>query len=361
VAKRNSTLENLVIEKNFWKGRSVFVTGHTGFKGGWLALWLNEMGAKVYGYSLSPKSKKDFFKITNLGKKIYKSFISCDIRNTKNLKNKIKYAKPSIIFHLAAQSIVRKSYLDPLNTFSTNIIGTANVFEAAKNIDSVKVIINVTSDKCYENYENKKPFEENSPLGGRDPYSGSKACAEIITKVYEKSFFTNNKIKLASVRAGNVIGGGDWSAGRLIPDIFKASLNKKKILLRCPKSRRPWQHVLEALNGYILLAEKLSESNKFIGAWNFGPEKKDEKTVSWIANYLCKKTKGKWKIDKRSKPYEANILKLNSQKSRIKLKWKTKLDIQKALDMTYDWYQAFTRGENMYNVSKLQIISYLSK
>ena len=361
MAKRKSTMENLVIEKKFWKGRSVFITGHTGFKGGWLALWLNEMGAKVYGYSLSPKAKKNFFKITNLEKKIYKSFVSFDIRDIKNLKKKLKYSRPSIIFHLAAQPIVRDSYVDPLNTLSTNIIGTANVFEAAREVDSVKIIINVTSDKCYENNENKQSFHENSSLGGRDPYSGSKACAEIITKVYEKSFFTNNKIKLASVRAGNVIGGGDWSTDRLIPDIFRASFNKKKLLIRSPRSTRPWQHVLEALNGYILLAEKLSESNKFIGAWNFGPEKKDEKKVSWIVDYLCKKTKGKWKIDKKSKPYEANILKLNSQKARTKLKWKTKLNAKETLDITCDWYQASYRGENMFDISRQQIISYLSK
>lgn len=348
------------MKNHFWKGRKVFVTGHTGFKGGWLSLWLYLLGAKVCGYSLKPK-KNSFFYTTNLGSKINQSIISSDIRDLKKLKIAIKKFKPSVIFHMAAQPIVTQSYREPLETFATNIIGTANLFEAARETASVKAIINITSDKCYKNQEKAIPFKESNNLGGSDPYSGSKACAEIITSVYQKSFFENKNINLASVRAGNVIGGGDWSDARLIPDIFKNSRYNKKILIRSPNSVRPWQHVLDALQGYILLAEKVLNNKKYIGAWNFGPNKKDEKKVSWIVKYVCKKIGGTWKIDKRNKIKEAKILKLNSFKSKSKLNWKPKWDVKISLDKTCDWYEAWKNKKNMFNFSSEQIISYLEK
>ena len=344
---------------DFWKNRSVFVTGHTGFKGGWICFWLYLMGAKVHGYSLLPSTNPNFFSEVSLKNKIKKSFKG-NICNFKNLFDAMKESKPSVVIHMAAQPLVLNSYNKPIETFHSNIIGTANVFEVSKKIDSIKAIINVTSDKCYENLGNHRPFNENDKLGGQDPYSGSKACAEIIANIYQKSFLSNQGIHLASVRAGNVIGGGDWSQNRLIPDFFCAVENKKNLLVRSPHSIRPWQHVLEPLRGYLMLAEKLVlKGPEFTGAWNFGPGKTSEKSVSWVINTLSKKfPDAKWKFDVSKKKYEAKILKLDISKAILKLHWKPKLSINTALDLTSEWFLAYKNKQAMDKISRQHIEYY---
>lgn len=353
------SLENMEINSSFWNGRSVFLTGHTGFKGGWIAVWLTAMGAKVHGYSLSVKNKPNFFTVTNLKDKLTSSTIA-NIKNYSSLKSAILFAKPSVIIHMAAQSLVRKSYIKPIETFKTNILGTANLLEAARKIDSVEAIVNITTDKCYENIEQLKPYVESDKLGGHDPYSSSKACVELISTAYRNSFLKDSKIKLATVRAGNVIGGGDWASDRLIPDFFRSIDADKRLLIRFPNAVRPWQHVLEPLSGYLLLAEKLVTSgNSFAEAWNFGPKKNDIKTVSWIVNYLYKKFPNiKWEINNKSQPHEASLLLLDSTKAKLKLGWSQKLPLNIALDKTIEWYKAWKDNQSMYLRSISQINFY---
>jgi CDP-glucose 4,6-dehydratase len=348
---------------NFWKNRRVFITGHTGFKGGWTSLWLSSLGAKVYGYSLPPPTSPSFFLITKLHKKISKSFFG-NIIDLKNLTKAISIAKPSIIIHMAAQSLVRESYKAPVNTFMTNAMGTINVFEASRQIKKVKVIINVTSDKCYQNKEKYiRTFRENDPLGGYDPYSSSKACSEIITNAYRESFLNSAKIYVASARAGNVIGGGDWASDRLIPDFFRA-LNSNKILrVRFPGAIRPWQHVLEPISGYLNLAEKLFKyGKKYAESWNFGPNERDTKSVHEILRYLSSKFKtSNFKIENKLQLHESKFLKLNSSKAKFRLSWKTKWNTELALNKTIEWYQAWKNDEDMSNFSISQIRSYEKK
>ncbi|MDA7464816.1 CDP-glucose 4,6-dehydratase [Candidatus Pelagibacter ubique] len=352
-------MENMEIDAGFWKGRSVFLTGHTGFKGGWLALWLSEMGANVHGYSLEAPTQPNFFSVINLSNLIQSSTIG-DIRDLSKLKESVKAARPSVIFHMAAQPLVRQSYIDPIETFTTNILGTINVFEATKNSETVKAIINITTDKCYENKENNKSFEETDPLGGYDPYSSSKACSEIITSAYRNSFFSKMKKKLASVRAGNVIGGGDWAKDRLVPDFFR-SIDRNKILrIRSPQAVRPWQHVLDPLSGYLMLAEKLFEHGDiYAEPWNFGPEQSEAKTVSWVLNCLSEKfTNANWEEEKKEQPYEANLLKLDISKAKSRLGWAPRWSVETAIDNTISWYQAFKENKDMIEFSVKQIKSF---
>ena len=347
------------MNSNFWKDRKVFITGHTGFKGGWMALWLTLMGAKVYGYSLQA-SKPSFFSSTNLEKKITQSFIG-DIINLENLKKVLDDIKPSIIMHMAAQPLVRESYNKPLDTLMVNVMGTANIFEAARLIGGVDAIVNITSDKCYENNESNLAFKENSKLGGYDPYSSSKACSELVTSAYRKSFFSNSKTQVASVRAGNVIGGGDWNDDRLIPDFFKYFFSKKILKVRYPNSIRPWQHVLEPISGYLILAEKLVlEKEKYADAWNFGPNENEKLySVNEILEYLSNQFEGaKYEIDYSEKPHESKFLKLDSSKSREKLGWNNYWNINTALDKTSDWYKAWHNNKNLLEISISQIKSY---
>ena len=345
----------------FWKNRSVFLTGHTGFKGGWTALLLSQMGAKVYGYSLEPPTKPSFFTETKLETCLSKSTIA-NILDLKLLTQAMSEAKPSIVIHMAAQPLVRKSYSEPLETFTTNIIGTVNVFEAAKHIETIKAVINVTTDKCYENYEQALPYRENDPLGGYDPYSSSKACAEIVTSAYRKSFFTELGIQLASVRAGNVIGGGDWAADRLIPDFFRALDDNKTLQVRSPNAIRPWQHVLEPIFGYLVLAEKLVEDNSnYSEAWNFGPLEDDIKSVSWIAERLCAKIpNSNWETISSSHLHEAKLLSLDISKARSRLNWSPRWSLSTALDATIDWHQAWKEGRSMKEISINQIKFYIT-
>lgn len=347
------------INSSFWNRRAVFLTGHTGFKGGWLALWLTEMGAKVSGYSLDPTTTPNFFTVSNIRERLTSSTFA-DIQSLSTLTAAISFAKPSIIIHMAAQSLVRKSYSDPVETFKTNIIGTVNLIESARKIDTVEAIVNITSDKCYENKEQSNPYLENDKLGGYDPYSSSKACAELVSAAYRNSFLKESGIKIATVRAGNVIGGGDWSNDRLIPDIFRAIDAGKKLLIRSPNAVRPWQHVLEPLSGYLLLAEKLFiEGNNFAEAWNFGPQENESKTVSWVIKYLCQKIPNlHCSIDKTRQLHEASILLLDSSKASSRLNWKSRWSLEVALDKIIEWHQAWKEKRLMTEISISQINSY---
>jgi len=346
----------------FWNKRNVFITGHTGFKGGWLSLWLTKMGANVYGYSLRPKNNsKSFFRIIKLEKAIKKSTFG-NILNYTQLKKEINIAKPSIIIHLAAQPLVRNSYIDPIETYNVNVLGTVNILDIARKSKTVKGIINVTSDKCYEIKKNNFFYKENSLLGGHDPYSSSKSCSEILTSSFRDSFFKDKKICVATVRSGNVIGGGDWSVDRLVPDFFKAIYSKKNFIIRNPKAIRPWQHVLEPLHGYILLSEKLlGQKNKqfYSSAWNFGPDKNSFETVNFVTKYLSKSFIYKKIKVKKSKSFkETLVLKINSEKARKYLLWKSRWSLTQALDNTIRWYESYIDKKDMLNFSLEQIEIY---
>ena len=347
------------INPSFWRGKSVFLTGHTGFKGGWMALWLTKMGAKVHGYSLDPPTTPNFFSTTKLEERLTSSTID-DIQNYSSLKSAISFAKPSVIIHMAAQPLVRQSYFTPIETLKTNIIGTANLLEVVRKTKGVEAIINITTDKVYDNKEQLKSYTENDKLGGYDPYSASKACAELVSTAYRNSFLKESDIKIATVRAGNVIGGGDWATDRLIPDFFRAIDAGKKLMIRNPESVRPWQHVLEPLSGYLLLAEKLvTHGDSFAEAWNFGPQENDVKAVSWIIDYLAKKIPNvKWEIDKATQPHEAKLLLLDSTKAKLKLGWLQKLPLEVAIDKCIEWYEAWKDNQSMDEISSSQINFY---
>ena len=352
----------MVIDHNFWSDCSVFITGHTGFKGGWLSFWLSQMGAKVHGYSLEPPTTPNFFTVCNLEKHLESSGIG-NILDIKQLHKALDQTSPEVVFHLAAQPLVRESYDSPLATLETNVIGTANVMEACRSVPSIKAIVNITTDKCYENKEWTWPYRENDRLGGHDPYSASKACAEITAAAYRDSFLADANMNLASVRAGNVIGGGDWAADRLIPDFLRTLDNGKSLTIRSPNAIRPWQHVLEPLSGYLMLAEKLyREGNPFAEAWNFGPNEDDAKSVSWIVNQLCDRTPGaKWQTENAPQPHEAGFLKLDSSKAKTKLGWKPRWNLETALNKTLEWHQAWRKCDDMAAFTMSQIQAYTNK
>lgn len=352
-------MENMEIDKKFWQNKKVFLTGHTGFKGGWIALWLSQLGAKVHGYSLEPKQTPNLFEEARIENRIESSTIG-DIRNFLDLKNSISNIQPQIVIHMAAQPLVRESYKNPLLNYETNVIGTVNLFETIRNISSVKSVVNITTDKCYENKESLVPYKESDRIGGYDPYSSSKACVELISSSYRQSFFNEANIYLASVRAGNVIGGGDWAVDRLIPDFFRAISLGKKISLRSPKAIRPWQHVIEPLAGYLMLAEKLyTHGESFAESWNFGPNVSDAKEVQWIVEHLCKNIPGaSWDIADSSQPHEANLLVLDSSKAEEFIGWKPKWGIKTALDKTIDWNNSWENNEDMAEICIKQINSY---
>ncbi len=335
-----------MIIKSF-KGKKVLVTGHTGFKGTWLSLWLVELGAQVVGYALEPDSSPSFFKSIDLTRDI-KHYVG-DIRDYKKLNKVIQDEKPEIIFHMAAQALVRKSYTNPLETYETNVMGTVNLLEAVRHCDSVRTVINITTDKCYENKEWVYGYREIDALGGYDPYSSSKAASELITASYRNSYFnpqdygTKHHVALASVRAGNVIGGGDWSADRLIPDCIKSLRANQEINIRNPLSTRPWQHVLEPLAGYLTLAAKLEEDPKaYADAWNFGPNDNAAISVEEVVSKMIKLWgRGKYVLDSGEHPHEANYLKLDLSKTVQRLKFKPVLNIDEALQLTVQWYKNF--------------------
>ena len=346
---------------DFWLNRSVFLTGHTGFKGGWIALWLSQLGAKVHGYSLAPPTTPNFFTATQLEDRLQSSTIA-DIRDLPKLAAALQAAQPSIVIHMAAQPLVRESYNTPVDTFATNVIGTVNVLEAARQAETVQAIVNITTDKCYENQEWLWPYRENDRLGGHDPYSSSKACAEIAAAAYRNSFLAKAGIQLASVRAGNVIGGGDWAADRLIPDFLRAIDAGEILRIRSPNAVRPWQHVLEPLSGYLMLAERLvTDGAAFAEAWNFGPEEFDAKPVSWIVEQLCQKLpNARWELEGTPQPHEAGLLKLDSAKAKSRLGWAPRWSLETALDKTVEWHQAWKERQSILEISINQIDTYVS-
>ncbi len=343
------------MKASFWVGKRVFLTGHTGFKGSWLSLWIQSLGAEVTGYALKPPTQPNLFEVASVEKGM-RSIIG-DIRDLDNLKKVMKAANPDILIHMAAQPLVRYSYSNPVETYMTNVMGTVHVLEAARENKNIKAILNVTSDKCYENREIDRGYREDEPMGGFDPYSNSKGCAELVSSAYRNSFFNIEKYKehgvaLATARAGNVIGGGDWAEDRLIPDFMRAIQAKQKVSIRNPHAIRPWQHVLEPLYGYMMLCQKLyEEGSHFSESFNFGPDEKDAKNVEWIAGHLVK-TWGEgaaYEIaSNASSLHEAHFLKLDCTKAHLKLGWQPKWNINIALDKICEWHKALTNGENMY-------------
>lgn len=349
---------------DFWRHRRVFLTGHTGFKGGWLALWLTRLGAEVHGFSLAPPTVPNFFTNTNVAS-ILASDTRGDIRDHTGLMTAITNANPEVVFHMAAQPLVRASYRDPLKTFSTNVMGTANLLDACRHAPALRSVLIVTTDKCYENSgDNGLPFRETDPLGGHDPYSGSKACAELVAASYRASFFASQgTAAIATARAGNVIGGGDWAEDRLIPDCIRAVGNGRSIDLRYPRSIRPWQHVVEPLSGYLLLAEALSggKAQEYAQAWNFGPDKCAEATVGDIAQQIM----ALWddgaintNIPSCNHYHEASRLLLDSTKAQTLLGWAPRWPLQRALRETVSWYKAWHDKQDMQAYTLSQIAAF---
>jgi CDP-glucose 4,6-dehydratase len=352
-----------MIKKNFWKNKRVFITGHTGFKGGWLSIWLKLLGAHVTGYSLKPDTNPSLFHLTNLGNYIDKSYIK-DVTNLSDLKKAITNSKSTILFHLAAQPSVRFSYKNSYETVKTNILGSINILEILKGKSEIKSVVMIATDKVYENKEKKISFKEESPLGGTDIYSASKACSEILVNAYRNSFFKNTKLNIGSARSGNVIGGGDWTRDRIVPDCLSSFVKNKKLIIRYPKSIRPWQHVLEPIYGYLLLAEKLysHEGVNFSKAWNFGPKKENNTNVYELAKKLKTITNSKSKIvtSKIKNFSEAKYLFLDSSKSMKLLKWKKMLNLKQTLNLINEWYQAFLNKKDLRKVTISQI-KYFTK
>ena len=349
-----------IVDYSFWKDKKVFLTGHTGFKGSWLSLWLQNMGAIVKGYSLDVKTKPALFLQANVSEKM-ESVIG-DIRNLKQITESMVSFNPDILIHMAAQPLVRLSYQEPVDTYTTNVIGTVNVFEAARKCSDLKAIVSVTSDKCYENKEWEWGYRENEPMGGHDPYSSSKGCAELVTSAYRRSFFSSEgTASLASARAGNVIGGGDWADDRLIPDILRAFEKSESVLIRNPLSTRPWQHVLEPLSGYLVLAQNLFlNGDNFAEGWNFGPKDEDCKPVSWVLDKMVKYwgNNASWNLDKNNNPHEAGFLKLDCSKAFNRLKWEPKWNLQLTLKSIVDWHQLFLDGGDIKKQCLKEIIKY---
>lgn len=355
--------------RNFFKNKRVFITGHTGFKGSWLLLWLDYLGAKIKGYALAPYTQNDHFVAACLEKKIIS--VIADIRDNSKLKKEILEFEPEVIFHLAAQPLVRLSYLNPRDTYEINVMGTVNILDSIRECKSVISFINVTTDKCYENIEKEEGYKEDEPLGGYDPYSSSKGCSELVTSAYRRSFFNSSSWKghnilIASARAGNVIGGGDWRNDRLMSDSIGALMKNKRINIRNPQAVRPWQYVLEPLSGYLWLAAQASEENyaDFAGAWNFGPDLTSLVKVKDVVEFAIKYWgSGSWQeVSNREAFHEASLLHLDCTKAANKLKWKPVLDVPESIEMTVDWYKYFfKKSGNIYDFSLNQLKNYIRR
>ena len=349
---------------NIYKNRKVLITGHTGFKGSWLCLLLNKLGADVYGYALEPPTNPSLFVEANIGE-VITSYIG-DIRDYHLLLKTLKEVQPEIIIHMAAQALVRESYKNPRETYEINVMGTVNLLDAARQVSSVKAILNVTTDKCYENKEWHWGYRENEPMGGYDPYSNSKGCSELLTSSFRSSFFNPKEyqkhgVSMASARAGNVIGGGDWSEDRLIPDFIRAIIRGEKVKIRSPYAIRPWQHVLEPLTGYLALCEKLyTAGTAYAEGWNFGPDDRDAKNVEWITGTICELwgENASFEIDTNPQPHEANYLKLDCSKAKSELGWIPKWDIETTLKSIVIWNKSFQTGSDMRSVTDKQILDY---
>ncbi len=355
-----------MIDHEFWKWKRVFITGHTGFKGSWLCLWLHALGAEVTGYALNPPTNPSLFELCGIGQLIKKSVVA-DVRDIETLHREMAAASPTVVIHMAAQPLVRDSYKAPLETYDINVMGTVNLFEAVRACTTVKAVINVTTDKCYENKEWVWGYRENEPLGGYDPYSSSKACSELVTSAYRSSYFhprdyAAHGVGVASARAGNVIGGGDWAADRLMPDCVRAILKGERVLIRNPEAIRPWQHVLEPLAGYLLLAQKLYEEGpRYAEAWNFGPDDSDVKTVEWLVDRLSTKWRNNssYTIDEGKHPHEAHYLKLDCSKARAKLGWHPRWNLEKAIDSIIEWTKAYIEKKDLTEMCLKQIEEYV--
>jgi CDP-glucose 4,6-dehydratase len=353
-----------MLNRSFWKGRRVFLTGHTGFKGSWLSIWLHTLGAEVTGYALPAPTNPSLFEQAKVGM-LVKSLCG-DIRDFPKLKLAMAESRPEIVIHMAAQSVVRRGYEDPIETYSSNVTGTVNLFEAVRQLGHPCSIVNVTSDKCYENKEWTWGYRENDALGGHDPYSNSKACAELVTSAYRDSYFNSEgmngtRVGIASARAGNVIGGGDWTRDQLIPDLIRSFLENRPCLIRSPMAIRPWQFVMEPLRGYLMLAEQLAtKPSRFESAWNFGPEEADAKPVTWIADRLVGLWGGgaSWRRDGAVHPREANYLKLDASKTKVELGWEPVLSLREALAWLVTWYRTFEAGCDVRALTLDQIGQY---
>lgn len=353
----------LGINRAFWRGRRVLVTGHTGFKGSWVCLWLKHLGAHVTGYAMAPPTCPNLFELADIGQGL--TSICGDIRDGSRLRSTVERTEPEVIMHMAAQPLVRRSYSDPIETFSTNVMGTVNVLESVRYTPSVRVVIVVTSDKCYRNQGWDWGYRENDALGGHDPYSSSKGCAELVTAAYRQSYFhstnsTSRCVGIASARAGNVIGGGDWAIDRLIPDMVRAFNVSEPVLIRNPHSVRPWQHVLEPLSGYLLLAERLWDAPQIGESWNFGPRNDDAHPVGWVVERLVELwgQGARWQLDDSKHPREEQMLKLDCSRAANKLGWYPQLSLDTALEWTVQWYRAHLHGSDARQLTLEQIQRY---
>jgi len=352
------------VDRSFWRGRRVFVTGHTGFKGSWLSVWLDSMGANVTGYSLDPPTQPNLFGQVKLGTTV--RTIYADIRDFARLKSAIAECRPEVVLHMAAQSVVKRGYDDPIETYSSNVMGTVNLFEALRQLKQPCAVVNVTSDKCYHNREWVWGYREDEPMGGKDPYSNSKGCAELVTTAFRESYFppeslAQHGIALGSARAGNAIGGGDWTSDQLIPDLMRAFLAGKPCLIRNPAAYRPWEFLLEPLRGYLMLAERLTEDGKhFATGWNFGPVDADAKPVSWIADQLVASwgKSASWMQDSATHPKEAHALKLDASKASIYMDWHPVLPLSQALEWIVEWYRGYQAGADIDRLTRGQIERY---
>ncbi|MBV9772383.1 MAG: CDP-glucose 4,6-dehydratase [Gemmatimonadetes bacterium] len=348
---------------SFWAGKRVLVTGHTGFKGSWLALWLQALGAEVTGYSLAPPSTPSLFQLADVAGGM--KSVEGDVRDLERLAATVRSEEPEVVVHMAAQSLVRQSYSDPVETYATNVMGTVHLLEAVRRTPSVRAALVVTSDKCYENREWVWGYRENEPMGGFDPYSNSKGCAELVTSAYRSSFFrpggSTAATAVASARAGNVIGGGDWAADRLIPDMLRAFLAGEPVRIRNPHAIRPWQHVLEPLAGYLRLAERLCEGGgDYAEGWNFGADDRESRPVSWIVERLTALwgEGARWELDAGEHPHEAHYLKLDCSKARERLGWTPRLPLEAALEWIVEWYRAYRSGDDVRGITEAQISRY---
>lgn len=350
-----------VIDPKFWRDKRVFLTGHTGFKGSWLSLWLQSMGVELYGYALNPPTNPALFDEAHIAQGM--TSVIGDVRDYGSLFEALKQSRAEIVIHMAAQPLVRLSYSQPVETYATNVMGTVHLLETIRQVGSVRAVINVTTDKCYENKEWVWGYREDEPMGGYDPYSNSKGCSELVTSAYRQSFFKKSDIALGSARAGNVIGGGDWALDRLVPDILRAFERKEPVVIRNPYATRPWQHVLEPLSGYLKLAQKLYEDGQsYAESWNFGPNEDDAKPVQWIVEELVHDwgAGASWQLDCGDHLHEANYLKLDISKAKSRLDWSPRWNLKKALGEITFWHQSWLAGDNVRKLCLEQINEYAS-
>ncbi len=351
------------VQAEFWRDKRVFLTGHTGFKGSWLSLWLQQMGAIVQGYSLAPDTDPSLFLEADVSNGMQSEI--ADIRDRKRLTESMREFDPEIVIHMAAQPLVRKSYANPVETYETNVMGTVNLLEACRQCANIKSIVVVTTDKCYENKETIYGYREHDPMGGHDPYSSSKGCTELVVSAYARSFFhSDTTASIATARAGNVIGGGDWSMDRLVPDVLSAFAKAEPVIIRNPKATRPWQHVMEPLSGYLILAQNLYENgSQYAGGWNFGPEDKDCRTVEEVLNLMVDEwgEQATWKADKDSNPHEAGLLKLDCTKAKSYLNWNPRWSLEQTIQKIATWHKERNSGINPKELCLAEIKDFVNE